>query len=164
MDLREIPGFPNYLVTKDGRVWSIRSKKWLKPWITDGYLLLRLCLQGSAKTYKIHRLVLEAYVGPCPEGMECRHLDGDRVNNHLDNLKWGTHVENMQDAVQHNTHYLTGKFGEKNPASKLTDRERRLIYCSYRAMGCTQQELADQFGVTPSCISYIVNNKHCWGL
>lgn len=44
-----------------------------------------------------YRLVLEAFVGPCPEGMEALHWDDDHDNNHLSNLRWGTRTENMQD-------------------------------------------------------------------
>ncbi len=51
----------------------------------------------------VHRLVLEAFVGPCPDGMECRHLDGNQTNNWLDNLAWGTKQENEADKIRHGT-------------------------------------------------------------
>lgn len=56
-----------------------------------------------------HTLVLEAFVGPRPEGMMCRHLDGDPLNNRLENLRWGTREENAQDSIRHGTHYQTVK-------------------------------------------------------
>lgn len=49
----------------------------------------------------IHRLVLEAFVGPCPPGMEACHNDGDPANNSLGNLRWDTHLANMHDKVRH---------------------------------------------------------------
>lgn len=52
----------------------------------------------------VHRLVLEAFVGPCPPGMECCHFDGDSTNNHLSNLRWDTHSSNQFDRVRHRTH------------------------------------------------------------
>lgn len=57
----------------------------------------------------VHRLVLEAFVGPCPEGMECCHNDGDYRNNHLTNIRWDTHVNNMRDSIQHGTHYSSSR-------------------------------------------------------
>lgn len=60
-------------------------------------------------TRLVHRIVLEAFDGPCPEGQECRHLDGDANNNRRTNLRWGTRSENNDDAVEHGTHYQVRK-------------------------------------------------------
>jgi hypothetical protein len=49
----------------------------------------------------VHSLVAEAFIGPRPIGLEVRHLDGDSTNNAVDNLRYGTHAENMQDRVKH---------------------------------------------------------------
>lgn len=63
----------------------------------DGY-----CVVGVEKgMVRLHRLVLLAFIGPCPKGQECRHLDGNRQNNRLNNLKWGTRSENAQDRLRH---------------------------------------------------------------
>jgi hypothetical protein len=50
---------------------------------------------------ELHALVLEAFVGPRPAGMECRHLDGDKMNNRAKNLAWGTRSENLLDRTRH---------------------------------------------------------------
>lgn len=63
----------------------------------DGYNKISLSKQGDATNFYVHRLVLEAFVGPCPDGMECRHLDGNPANNKLENLCWGTHARNIRD-------------------------------------------------------------------
>lgn len=95
--MKKIPNFPKYSVTDDGRVWSNTSGKWLSPTRDAyGYLQIGLFKNGKKNTRKIHRLVLEAYVGPCPDGMECLHKNGNSSDNRLANLKWGTHAENMQ--------------------------------------------------------------------
>lgn len=52
----------------------------------------------------VHRLVLEAFVGPCPEGHEVCHNDGDPTNNHVSNLRYGTVSDNRYDSVRHGTH------------------------------------------------------------
>jgi hypothetical protein len=50
---------------------------------------------------QVHRLVLEAFVGPCPDGMECCHEDGDSTNNRVDNLRWDTHEANVRERLEH---------------------------------------------------------------
>lgn len=65
----------------------------------DGFFI-RL---GRRNIYYVHRLVLITFVGPCPDGMECRHLDGNPSNNRVDNLRWGTKIENSNDRWYHDT-------------------------------------------------------------
>lgn len=67
-----------------------------------GYPTVHLHYGGHSKylNRSIHRLVLEAFVGPCPEGMECLHADDDPLNNHLSNLRWGTRSENRSDGLR----------------------------------------------------------------
>lgn len=68
----------------------------------SGHLMVNLI---PRKNEYIHRLVLEAFVGPCPEGMECCHNDGDPSNNYLQNLRWDTPSANGFDHVKHGNHY-----------------------------------------------------------
>jgi len=76
--------------------------KVLKPsTIKGGYKYIVLCKRGRVRGFGVHRLVLTAFVGPCPKGTECRHLDGDKLNNNLDNLYWGTSKENGADMIKH---------------------------------------------------------------
>jgi len=85
-----------------------------------GHLRVYFRPSGTSVKAYVHRLVLLAFVGEAPEGMECRHLDGDAGNNMLDNLCWGTRTENMQDAGLecHNTLIR----GERHKGAKLTER------------------------------------------
>lgn len=76
----------------------------LKPVNSNGYH----CVNVGALRY-VHRLVLEAFVGPPPPGMETRHLDGDPHNNRLGNLKWGSSSENNDDIVAHGNHWQVQK-------------------------------------------------------
>jgi hypothetical protein len=57
----------------------------------------------------VHHLVLEAFVGPCPDGHVCRHLNGDPADNRTANLAWGTHSENGLDSVVHGTNWQARK-------------------------------------------------------
>lgn len=91
-----------YDVSDHGRVWSHRRQRMLALTETPlGYVVVCLSQPPARLTRKVHRLVLEAFVGPCPEGMETRHLDGDRRHNQLTNLMWGTPLENGADRIAH---------------------------------------------------------------
>ncbi len=145
--LKQIPDFPDYSITKDGRVWSCRFKRWLKGnKNSNGYL--HVCLRCNNKSYtrKIHRLVLETYIGPCPENMQCRHLNGNRLDNRLENLCWGTSSENHQDAIRHGTH----------AGLKLNASEREMVFYAYSHGTCTTQELADTYYVCTATILKII--------
>ena len=93
---RIIEGYPGYRVSRDGGVESCWSRTvyktltstWLplKPVPCRGYLTVNPSDGFKKRRRYVHRLVLEAFVGPCPEGMVCRHLDGDRTNNRVENL------------------------------------------------------------------------------
>lgn len=154
-DMRTIPGFPSYSITKDGRVRGIPRKRtkgeWLKPGVSrrDGHLSVVLCEYGKRKTRTIHQLVLETYVGPRPDGMGCRHLDGNPANNRLDNLCWGTQGENMQDAAQH------GTIG----STKLVVGDVRAIVHLYSIGAFSQTRLAELYGVCQSTINNVLLRK-----
>lgn len=72
--------------------------------VKQGYLRTSLSASDRKQNFLVHRLVLAAFVGPCPEGMEALHLDNDPSNNRLDNLKWGTPSENVLAQVAAGTH------------------------------------------------------------
>lgn len=158
--MKEIPGFSDYCITKDGKIWSRINNKWLKPSINGrGYLLIQLFKNKKAYNKHIHRLLLEAYVGKCPKNMECRHLDGNKLNNNLSNLKWGTRSENRQDAVRHGTANVC-KIGENHPAAKLSEQNAMTIYWYYKTGMYTQKELASKFNTTRETVSAILNKRN----
>lgn len=109
---RDIPEFPGYRAGDDGSVWTCRRKggndrgsdrftdTWrrMKPHPHNGYLRVSLIRDGRVCSRTVHNLVLMAFVGPCPQGMEgCHYPDPDRANNRLSNLRWDTHSENARD-------------------------------------------------------------------
>jgi hypothetical protein len=92
----------------------------------------------------IHRGVCELFHGPCPDGMECRHLDGDHTNNRASNLAWGTTQQNSDDKIAHGTVCR----GESNPMSKLTTdkvQEMRRVRSEQKT---PYYVLGQQFGVS----------------
>lgn len=112
---RPVPGYEGaYAVSSLGRVRSLdrvtdRGRKWKGKILTtrpryDGYIPVTMWRGGGQRVRLVHAVVLEAFAGPRPEGMEALHADGDRTNNRSDNLSWGTHAENQADQVAHGTH------------------------------------------------------------
>ncbi len=87
----------------------------------DGYPLVNLHKNSIQKQWQVHRLVLQAFIGSCPIGMECCHNDGDKHNIQLENLRWDTHSNNISDAVRHET--LVDNRGSQNGQSKLTEKD-----------------------------------------
>ena len=61
------------------------------------YRKVALSIDGEATLRGVHQIVCEAFHGACPEGMEVRHLDDNKLNNAASNLQWGTRSENIQD-------------------------------------------------------------------
>lgn len=155
---RDIEGFPDYQVSNLGRIRSHKTGKWhfLKLRVRDGgYKQVYLYRDGKSSTKRVHRLVLEAFVGPCPPGMETCHGDGNPSNNHLSNLRWDTHSSNIQDAMRHGTSLI----GTANPSAKLTNREVFEIR-KLRSEGMRLKDLAKRFEMSLASISGIVVGKN----
>ena len=91
----EIQDFSNYLIYNDGSVFSKKSNIFLKPMKDkDGYHLVNLYKNRKSKSFKIHRLVGLHYL-PKVQGKDIiDHIDGDKINNHVNNLRWTTNIEN----------------------------------------------------------------------
>jgi hypothetical protein len=90
-------------VTPDGRLIRGYLRKPGRP-KPGSYLHLDLWKENVAYTVYVHRLVLEAFVGPCPPGMEACHNNGIRDDNRLENLRWDTRVNNHADKHKHGTY------------------------------------------------------------
>lgn len=104
---RPIDGFPGYEVSNLGHVLSRRrrSPRVLSPnpnqW---GYLMVTMTrADGRPCSRTVHRLVADAFLGPCPDGMEVCHNDGDKTNNAPANLRFDTKSANALDRVRHGT-------------------------------------------------------------
>ena len=75
----------------------------------SGHCHVSMYRNSRSESFLVHRLVLEAFVGPCPDGMEACHYDDDPANNRLENLRWATHSDNMRDSVRNGTHVWANK-------------------------------------------------------
>ncbi len=172
---RFVPGYEGYEVSDFGRVashWGIgdrgkgagsgaaavlvRKRRVLAPALaSSGYLTVRL--RRSTRKYatlSVHRLVILAFVGPCPEGMEVRHLDGDRRNNRLSNLAYGTRQVNALEKHEHGTMQC----GDRHYLAKFTEADvleiRRL-----RATGMIYREIAARFDSDAASVCAICKRR-----
>jgi DNA-binding transcriptional regulator YiaG len=114
--------------------------------------MVHLYENGVREGRTVHRVVAEAFIGPRPEGLEVRHLDGNKTNNRASNLVYSTHKENEADKARHGTL----RRGEANAAAKLTAADVREIR---RRKGERQEDLAAEYGCTFSNISAIQRGK-----
>ena len=100
-----VPGFELYYqISSAGRLLSVRSGKILRAYPeSQGRLLRAVSVKGVYKTLIIHKMVAEAFLGPCPPGLEVCHNDGNHLNNEVSNLRYDTHSANMRDRRRHGT-------------------------------------------------------------
>lgn len=123
------------------RLTQLRGKV-LKPgkMKRGGYLLVALRKDGSSHSKAVHALVLEAFVGPRPPGLDCCHGDNDRTNNRLDNLRWDSRQGNVDDAVRARRH----AHGDRHGGARLRGADIPHI----RESTLPNRELAELYGVT----------------
>jgi len=152
---KPVLGFPGYCVGDDGSVWSclvtgpdrkkVEGTTWrkLKPAISQGYLRVFLYRGGTKYPMLVQRLVLEAFVGPCPPGKECAHDKNDRSDCRLVNIAWKTRQENADDRVRDGN---SGK-GQKNPNADLSEAQAREIVARIAA-GETKAAVARDFKIS----------------
>ena len=140
-----------YEVSNHGQVRSVKTGQIKK--ITfrklDNRPYIGLWKNAKQKIVRPYRLVLEAFVGKCPQGMECCHNDGNPMNNNLSNLRWDTPKNNHADKVKHGT---TNR-GERCGTAKLTLVQVNAIRKDNRL----QRIIAEEYGVRQSLISRIKN-------
>lgn len=156
---RPVVGYEGwYDVSSLGRVRRIRPGsgtrrgRLLKPCREEGgYLHVGVSIASRVKIRNVHRLVAEAFLGPCPPGCEANHKNGIKIDNRPSNLEWVTPAANIRHA--YTTRLIVAPQGERQGRAKLTEADVRAIRT---ARGKTSlRELARRFGVHYSSIGDI---------
>jgi hypothetical protein len=119
-----------------------------------GHRRVRLWKEGIGRRFFVHRLVLEAFVCPCPAGMEACHNDNDAGNNRISNLRWDTRGGNFRDKSR----FGTNPVGERASRSKLTKSQVLEIRSIGKSVPAST--IAGEYGVTPSAIRAILNGRN----
>lgn len=163
---KQVVAYPDYWVSNMGRVKSAPSRphpngrggKLLKPFERRNKYGRLCCLcvnlvyaRRRYRTMRVHRLVLEAFIGACPDGHECCHFDGNPANNNLSNLRWDTKAGNQRDLDRHGTRSPPPvRRGVANNMSKLSEEAVQRI----RRLGCAADAklLAAEYGVSRKTI------------
>ncbi|MGC5027075.1 NUMOD4 motif-containing HNH endonuclease [Tsukamurella sp. DT100] len=118
------------IVTRDGTSRRQRGVELQGKAARSGYIYVTLS-SGDAVYAAVHRLVLEAFVGPCPEGMEACHFNDSASDNRLENLRWDTHDRNVADRVRNKQECIRGHaLMEPNlRRSALASGKRQCLAC-----------------------------------
>lgn len=155
---KQIAEYPEYAVSNHGYVMRLTDGNKYRAFeiviphmLSIGYLAVNL--YPSRDVGYIHRLVIETFTGPCPDGYECHHIDGDKTNNRLDNLEWILKSEHIKTNIG-----LGNKVGSNNPMAKLLEEDIRNIL-RLLDEGMQGKVIAELYDLSPAAISMIKNGR-----
>lgn len=169
IEWRDVYGYEGkYMVSSEGHVYSctrpvemyhggvtLQQGRLRKPQTDkDGHQRVLLFKDNNCVHAMIHTIVLEAFVEPRPEGHWALHINGDKNDCRVENLRWATPKE-----VHKHNHPCTG---EKNSRAKLTANQVLEIRRKYKAGGTSQRKLGVEYGVSHHTIADIISRKN-WG-
>lgn len=168
---KPIPGYAYYEASSLGRIRSIarevngyshrgcrpvkmkRQAKMMSQNVRgSGYLYVCLCTDGMERKEQVHKLILLAFKGPCPSGMQACHRDGNPKNNAASNLRWDTPKRNQADRIGHGT----DKRGEDVGTAKYKTED----VASIKA-GARFKEMREKIGISRSQF-YRIKRGDAW--
>ena len=156
---KDIPNYEGmYQVSNLGRVKSLKRGKqhFLKCWEhCSGYIHVGLSINFKRKTFKVHRLVMLAFVGE--SDLQVNHKNGIKADNRLENLEYCTRSENIIHAFK--IGLAKGLKGEKNGNSRLTEHEVKKI--KYGHQGMSIRAIAKIYGVSKSLV-HVIRSRENW--
>lgn len=165
-EYRTLERFPYYRFGADGSCWSLLTRgrntpndywRELKGKLVDGYTMVELLdVYNLGCRLMLHKLILEAFVGPAPSDKPFGlHRNDIRSDNRVDNLYWGTKQDNGLDKIRNGGSIL----GQNSVHSKLTDNDVITIRHRYHKEKATIKQLAIDYDVSRATISDIIRGK-----
>lgn len=152
-NLKKVPGFNDYYVDEEGRVYSIKIKELTPTKTQDGYYQYHFCENNIHKYPRAHRIIAQTFI-PNPDNLPVvNHKDGNKLNNEVSNLEWVTYSENSIHSVEilGNRPPVTN---EKRVVSKNLDTLEVIEFDS-------MSECARFYEVTHGSIYRKINEKSC---
>jgi len=147
-----------YFISNKGKIKGIKVD-YLRPSISKtGYLITGLPSETGRSWYSVHRAVYETFNGDIPDNMVINHIDGNKLNNQLNNLELVTRSQNVIHAFK--VGLCSGKSGETNSQAKLTN-EQFLQVCELVMEGATNNEISDLFNIHSRYVS-LIRHKRRW--
>ena len=152
MEFVEINGFENYGISLDGEVINFRTGRLVAKEVNNGYERVRLWRDGKQHNKKVHRLLADAYLEPVDGKAYINHINGNKLDNSLDNLEWCTLKENMEHA------FRTGlNHAHPNPNAGRTRRPVKIIETGNEYSSLT--ECARSIGGNPNKIQDCLSGR-----
>lgn len=164
MLIKAHPDFPDYQVQEDGRVFRVRANDGRAALgeifgrvLRSGYRQFKLVdASGSQRLIRANRLVAETFHGAAPTSLHhAAHINGERLNNHADNIRWATAKENTADKIRHGTLPRGSRVG----TARLTESAVAQIRGAYTGSRGEKARFARLFGVGQTTINRIVNGE-----
>ena len=152
-DLGRVKGLDRVVKTKNGRTQYKKGTILKNKMGTNGYYYVCLYKNNKQKTFMIHSLVALNFIGDRPYKNDICHINGNRLDNRVSNLKYDTRAENFNDMYRQ---------GKKNPKGKLSVEDVLEIRKMRKEENVPYKELAIIFGVSESTIGYVVTKRSYW--
>jgi len=151
---------PEYYVTSYGRIYSTKTKKFLKIRVNKyGYGRVSLYNKLNIPVdHLVHRLVAEMFIINDNNYEEVNHLDNNRLNNKVDNLEWCDRLHNIRHCIKSGNFYIPHVSGEDHPDAKIDNRIVIKIR-KLKSLGYTNRQLADKFNLNIKHIGKIVRRE-----
>jgi len=164
IELRPIPGFPNYMAGDDGSLWSpyrrgngrklFELRKMSPTLARTGYYVQQLITEdGQMKLVYVHAMILLAFVGQRPDGFHCCHNNGVKTDCRPSNLRWDTIKSNVHDRSLHGT----GNIGSRHGNAKLTEVQVVEIRERKARTGESNLKISKDYGVSQGIIRRVVS-------
>ncbi|CAL6058714.1 HNH_endonuclease [Hexamita inflata] len=182
---RFIIGFPDYVVTSMGRIICVSQQTELKLTVGNGYFIINLKNEAGWAPFNVHSLVANAFLGLKPTGFQVDHIDRNRQNNCLENLRYVSVSDNLKNRsmykghsaeyfdqlpticvpfVKYNQHIFENYFIDQNTKqiySFANNQYRKVILTVDKCKGIQKYTFKNTLGkMTSVCLSKLQRNEY----